>query len=40
MRAAFGGMLGGEPAAQLPVVGAVGQERTLWLLDADATPPD
>jgi len=39
-RAAITAALGGEPAAALPVVGAVGQERTLWLLDADATPPD
>ena len=31
--------LGGESAEHLPVVGAVGRERTLWLIDADATPP-
>lgn len=32
--------LAGAPAGQLPVVGAVGRERTLWLLDlAAATPP-
>ncbi len=32
--------LGGELADHLPVVGAIGHERTLWLIDTDATPPD
>ena len=31
--------LAGAPAVEVPVVGAVGHERTLWLLDAAATPP-
>ncbi|MGV8966633.1 MAG: 6-phosphogluconolactonase [Cellulomonas sp.] len=39
-RPAIAAALGGEPADHLPVVGAVGHERTLWLIDTDATPPD
>ncbi|RYV50874.1 6-phosphogluconolactonase [Pengzhenrongella frigida] len=36
--AAIAAALGGASVEQMPVVGAVGQERTLWLLDAAATP--
>ena len=38
-QAAIAAALGGATADVTPVVGAVGLERTLWLLDAAATPP-